>query len=50
MRRDVAQLVRIVEHCGRHALTVDHIKEYGDPAATRNLGATGELKTKKLIG
>jgi len=44
------QLAPIVEHCGRHALTVDlgggYIKEYGDgdPATPLNLGTAEELQ------
>ncbi|MEK6238745.1 MAG: hypothetical protein N2C14_28865, partial [Planctomycetales bacterium] len=47
-----AQLAGIVEHCGRHALTVDlaggYIKEYGkgDPTTTLNLGTAEELKAE----
>jgi hypothetical protein len=45
------QLAPIVEHCGRHALTVDlaggYIKEYGhgDPTTPLNLGTAEELQT-----
>lgn len=46
------QLAQIVEHCGRHALTVDlaggYIKEYGhgDPATPLNLGTAEELQAE----
>jgi len=46
------QLESIVEHCGRHALTIDlaggYIKEYGngDPSTPLNLGTAEELQTK----
>ncbi len=46
------QLAPIVEHCGRHALTVDlaggYIKEYGhgDPTTPLNLGTVEELQAE----
>ena len=46
------QLAPIVEHCGRHALTIDlaggYIKEYGkgDPAMPLNLGTPQELQAE----
>ncbi len=46
------QLAPIVEHCGRHALTVDlaggYIKEYGqgDPSTPLNLGTAEELQAE----
>jgi len=52
VRGTETQLASIVEHCGRHALTVDlaggYIKEYGhgDPATPLNLGTTEELQAE----
>jgi tetratricopeptide (TPR) repeat protein len=46
------QLAPIVEHCGRHALTIDlaggYIKEYGhgDPSTPLNLGTAEELQVE----
>lgn len=46
------QLAPIVEHCGRHALTIDlaggYIKEYGhaDPSTLLNLGMAEELQAE----
>jgi hypothetical protein len=52
VRGSDVQLAPIVEHCGRHALTVDlaggYIKEYGhgEPATPLNLGTAEELRTE----
>jgi len=50
VRGSDVQLAALVEHCGRHALTVDlagsYIKEYGngDPVTPLNLGTAEEMQ------
>ncbi|MDA1053490.1 MAG: hypothetical protein O3C40_23825 [Planctomycetota bacterium] len=52
VRGSDVQLAPIVEHCGRHALTIDlaggYIKEYGhgDPSTPLNLGMAEELQVE----